>query len=494
MGLLAEVLLYRVAFGINVPILTVAVLGTATWFSPKRRPADPLDWWLAAVAIAAALGPALRTDPTVVALDLVLVVGGVAGWTLAVAGLPVTRRATLAVVQLALEAFGSAVAGAGMLVARAGADGAFARGGVALGRAAPLLRGLVVAVPLVVVFTGLFASADAVFGRGVDALLHQPFALDAALPRILFIVAMAWLVGAAVALAGGAYRPTLGLAPDTPSPANGIGWVDVPPEGASAPRRGAIEALTVLAIVSLLFAAFAVVQIVYLFGGASTLAAIGMSYSDYARQGYFQLAVAVGLAGLLLVAVHLVTGRTRGFVVGAFSLLLLIGVILASAGFRLRLYQEAYGWTELRFYVAASILWLGTAAAVTALLLWRDRMRWLAHGLAASAVAITLGVSAIGPHAFVTHENLARVLDPTLVAPGGHAGFDASYVLTLGDDAVPDLVAALAYLPARERDLVLRDLEWRRSQLATDPTSLGWASWNLARERARQALGELPGR
>lgn len=501
-GLLAELLLYQAALGVNVPILAVAVLGIATWFSPHRRPADPLDSWLAAVAIAASLGPALRTDPTVIALDLVLVVGGIAGWTLAVAGLPVTRRATLAVVQLCLEAFGSAVAGAGMLVSRAGADGAFARGSVALGRAAPLLRGLVVAVPLVVVFTGLFASADAVFGRGVENVLHQPFALEEALPRMVFIVAIAWLVGGTVALAGGAYRPTLGTAPDEQARAAGIGWVEVPDgsdhvgrrAGAPAPRRGAIEGLTVLGVVNLLFAAFAIVQIVYLFGGASTLAAIGMSYSDYARQGYFQLAVAVGLAGLLLVAVHLVTGRTTGFVVGAFSLLLLIGVILASAGFRLRLYQEAYGWTELRFYVAASILWLGTAAAVTALLLWRDRMRWLAHGLAASAVAITLGVSAIGPHAFVTHENLARVLDPTLVAPGGHPGFDASYALTLGDDAVPDLVAALAYLPPRERDVVLRDLEWRRAQLATDPTSQGWASWNLARERARQALAELPGR
>ena len=502
-GLLAELLLYRVAFGINVPILTVAVLGVATWFSPRRRPADPLDWWLAAVAVVAALGPALRTDPTVVALDSVLVVGGIAGWTLAVCGLPVTRRATVAVVQLALEAFGAVVTGAGMLLARAGADGAFSRGSTALGRTAPLLRGLIVAVPLVVVFTGLFASADAVFGRGVETVLHQPFALEEALPRVIFIVAIAWLVGGSVALAGGAYRPTLGVAPHEAGPAPGTGWVEVPTDGSGqagiqaappAPRRGAVEALTVLAIVNLLFAAFALVQIVYLFGGASTLSAIGMSYSDYARQGYFQLAVAVGLAGQLLVAVHLVTGRTTAFVVGAFSLLVLIGVILASAGFRLRLYQEAYGWTELRFYVAASILWLATAAAVAAFLLWRDRMRWLAHGLAAGAVAITLGVSAIGPHAFVTHENLARVLDPSLVAPGGHAGFDASYVLTLGDDAVPDLVAALAYLPPRERDQVLRDLEWRRAQLATDAAGQGWASWNLARERARQALTELPGR
>jgi hypothetical protein len=256
----------------------------------------------------------------------------------------------------------------------------------------------------------------------------------------------------------------------------------------------ATEALVVLAAVDLLFGAFAAVQVVYLFGGADTLAAIGMTYADYARQGYFQLVVVVALAGLLLVGVHQVTGRTRGFLVAGFALLGLTGVILASAALRLRLYQEAYGWTELRFYVAASILWLAAGAGIAALLLWRDRMRWLAHGLAMSAVAITLGISALGPHAFVTHENLARVLHPELVAPGGHPGFDAEYAVTLSDDAVPDLVAALDRLSAADHDVVLFDLRRRRDELAADLASSPWIAWNLARERARAALEAVPGR
>jgi hypothetical protein len=121
-------------------------------------------------------------------------------------------------------------------------------------------------------------------------------------------------------------------------------------------------------------------------------------------------------------------------------------------------------------------------------------MRWLAHGLALSAVAITLGVSVLGPHAFVTHENLARVVDPTLVAPGGHPGFDADYAVSLGDDAIPELVAALAYLRPFDRAVVLQNLQRRRDELAGDPASAGWMSWNLAREQARAALEGLPGR
>ena len=491
-GLVVELLLDRTALGVNVPMLTAATLGLIALIG-RRGPADPVDWWLPAVAILASLGPALRTDPTVVALDVLLVLGGIAGWALAIGGVPVTRRTSEMVVLLFIDSILAALVGAGMLARRAGADGFLSEELQGFRRGTPVIRGLILAVPVVGLFTILLASADAVFGRGLEDVLNQSIELDQVAERGLFALAAAWLVGGLLALTVGAYKvPAIDAPTDQPTPA---GWLpaDGPPPAAATGRRGATEALTILGAVNVLFAIFAGVQVVYLFGGASTLAAIGMTYSDYARQGYFQLVAVTCFAGLLLVGAHLVVGRSRAFLVSSFVLVGLTGVILASAAFRLRLYQEAYGWTELRFYVAASILWLAVGAGIGMVLVWRDRMRWLAHGLAASAVAITLGVSLIGSHAFVTRENLARVLDPTLVAPGGRTGFDASYALSLGDDAVPDLVAALDYLPPRERDQVLRDLEWRRTQLATDVSSTGWASWNLARERAREALATLPG-
>jgi len=259
-------------------------------------------------------------------------------------------------------------------------------------------------------------------------------------------------------------------------------------------RIGVVETLTVLVAVDALFAAFAVVQVVYLFGGADTLGVVGMTYSDYARQGYFQLVGVVGLAGLLLLGAHEVIGRTRAFLVGALALLGLTSVILASAALRLALYQGAYGWTELRFFVASSIAWLALCLAFAIGLLAADRMRWLPHGLAASAVAVTLAVSALGPQAFVIRENLARILDPGLVAPGGYAGFDLSYGLTLGDDAVPDLVAALTVLPSSQRGSLLARLQLRREDLSNDPTTAGPLAWNLSRVRARAALETLPER
>ncbi len=144
--------------------------------------------------------------------------------------------------------------------------------------------------------------------------------------------------------------------------------------------------------------------------------------------------------------------------------------------------------------MAASIGWLGLCIGLALSLVLIDRMRWLPHAVAMSAVAVTLAITALGPQAFITHENLARLAEPGRVAPGGYAGFDADYVLSLGDDAVPDLVAALAYLPPADRAAVLARLRIRQQEVGPDAATQSPLAWNLARERARAALAELPGR
>ncbi|HKG19650.1 MAG TPA: DUF4173 domain-containing protein, partial [Candidatus Limnocylindrales bacterium] len=241
-----------------------------------------------------------------------------------------------------------------------------------------------------------------------------------------------------------------------------------------------------------LFAAFAIVQVMFLFGGADTLAAVGMTYSDYARQGYFQLVGVVGLAGLLLIGAYEIAGRRRAVLASGLALLVLTGVILASAALRMKLYQDAYGWTELRFFVGASIAWLAAGLAIAIALLLTDRMRWIAHGLAVSAVLVTLAISAIGPQAFVIDENIARALHPELVPPGGEVGFDTDYGLTLGQDTIPQLVAALDRLGPSARRVALVELQGQKSALSLDDGTRSPFAWNLSRERAREALAAVP--
>jgi hypothetical protein len=496
-GVLADLMFDRVALGINVPLATVAILIALAWLG-ERRPIDPLDLWLPVVALLAALGPAFRTDPSVIPLDLGLAAAAVGAWSFAVRGVAVTRGTTTAITALGARGVVALGTGFATLLARSGADGYFSRGTRQFGRLAPIARGALIALPIVFGFSVLLSSADAVFGRALDEALHLPLDLDEVIGRATFSILAAVLVAGPIAIAGGALRGWPGAASPgsaEPVPIEGeVAGSPMPARDDVGRRPGATEALIVLVAVDVLFAAFAVVQVVYLFGGADTLALVGMTYSDYARQGYFQLAFVVALAGVLLLGAHEVMGRTRGFVIAALGLMLLTGVILASAAFRLRLYQDAYGWTELRFFVAASIAWLAACVVLAIVLVGWGRMRWLPHGIALAAVAITLAVTAIGPQAFVMHQNLARVLDPGLVPPGGRSGIDLHYGMTLGDDAIPDLVAALALVPAPEGSTLLDQLHLRREELERDTASQGPLSWNLARERAREALARLPGR
>ena len=494
-GVVGDVLFDRVGLGINVPIAVGGILVATTIFRPRQRRIDPLDLWLPPVALAAALVVALRTDLVIVFLAVLLAGLATLAWAVAASGEALTRRSVLAVAALGALAATSLGVGSLAVLASAGSDGALHDLGASGRRAVPVARGILIAVPIVAGFGLLLTSADAVFARVVGNVLSVPFDIADLAGRLSMVVIVAWAVGGLLAVAGdaapfrlAAVDGALGedLSRDLAAVAGSVGGR----------LRASTEALVVLVAVDVLFAAFVVLQLAYLFGGQVIVAATGVTYSDYAREGYFQLVAVVAGAGMLLAVAELAArrpeGRSRAFILAALTLLGLTAVILASAAVRLGLYQQIYGWTELRFYVAASIGWLAIGGAVAIALLVRDRMAWLFHGLAFGAVAVTLLVAAVGPQALVTQQNLARVLDPNLVPPGGHSGFDAGYAATLGDDAVPLLVAALPSLDPASRATLLLTLGERRIELASDHASRAWPAWNLSRERARAALETLP--
>ena len=259
------------------------------------------------------------------------------------------------------------------------------------------------------------------------------------------------------------------------------------------PRLGVVESLTILVAVDVLFAVFVGLQLAYLFGGLDTMAAGGITYADYARRGFFELVAVTCLSGCLVVGLNaVVSQRTRGFVAAAVVLAGLTAVVLASAALRLGLYQDAYGWTELRFYVAATIAWLALGITAAIVLLLTDRMRWLAHAMTIAAVAVLVGVNAIGPQRFVAEENVARLLNPALVPPDGRHGLDLEYATTLGFDAVPALVTALPALGEADQTRLSYWLEIQWQELGRTEYA-GLPAWNLARQRAEDALAPLFG-
>jgi hypothetical protein len=492
-GGVAQALLFRTALGINALLMTAAVLVTGlviARLAGRTDRFDPLDGWLplAALGVAGMIG--LRSDPTLVFLDAATAATLLGASMAALAGASVTRRSALAITILGTLVLAWVCVGIlrVTIAARRPAGAPGWRSRLPAG-AAPIARGLLIALPVLVVFVALFASADAIFAAMAGNLFAWQVDLGELPMRVALAFVVAWPVAGLLAVGVGAAGIDRRTAAPIPQSLGAAAAEPLP----LFPGLGVIEAVTILVAVDVLFALFVILQLAYLFGGLDTMAAGGITYANYARGGFFQLVAVTVLAGGLVVCLHaVVERRTRAFIGSAVGLAILNVIVLASAALRLALYQQAYGWTELRFYIDATIAWLGIGIVAATVLLVRDRMRWLPHAMTIAAVAVLVGVNVIGPQRLVADENVARLLDPGRVPPDGRRGLDVYYMLTLDDDAVPAFVAALPALTGDERAAVGYELQVRRVTLS-QPELTAWPAWNLAREEARQALRPLPG-
>jgi hypothetical protein len=470
-GLLAQSLFYRSALGINVGIAAIVVLAVAYRLRPSGARIDSLDRWIAPAAVIFAALPALRVDPMLLLFDIPAAFVLVTMSAVSFAGVPLTRRAADILIILGLVVVGRIVSGGALLLAALpdlGRPLARRTGG----RIGSVGIGIALAFPFLLVFAFLFASADAVFSSAVTNLFDlRKWSIGELIGRVLLAATFAWVGGGVFLLAGrGADTATSPVLPRL--------------RGVLSSTAGA----TTLLAVDALFVFFVALQIAYLFGGSDTLNATGLSYSTYARRGFFELIAVAVLAGGLLFAVELVVAkRTRVYVGAALTLALATLVIVVSAAYRMQLYQLAYGWTEQRFYALAGIAWLGAGGACAAVLVGRDATRWLPHASALIGLAVAIAINLIGPSAYVARQNLERVVDPSALPADASHGLDAYYLATLGDGAIPTLVEYLPRLGASDRVALgsaLRTLALEGRDLGPAPIP----GFSLDRERARQAL------
>jgi hypothetical protein len=451
-ALLASIAIPDVPVGLSITLVAFAVAIAVVASRPVELDRVALLYGGSALVLASV--PILRAAEWVVAVDLAAA---------AVLGALAVTRATSW-----QEVFRSPLAVMGRLTRAPGfiAPALVPRPGFAR-RLGPALRGAGLGAVLLLVFGTLFATADRAFASlASDLLIPDDVRLDLVAARIL--VFGATLVGTgALILAGRRYALATG------------GEATAPAEHPRGLGRG--EWLTPLVLLDLLFLGFVAVQMAVLFGGHRyVLDTEGVTYAEYARQGFFQL-VAVGALTLAVVAgaVRWARVETRGdsvllrLLLGALSLLTL--VVLASALRRLNLYEDAFGLTRLRLSVHATILWMAGIFVLVLVAGAMTRTSWLPRAAVTltglSLVAFTL----VNPEGLVAERNVER-----FEATGS---LDLGYIRTLGVDAVP----ALLELPPAVRCWAL---EVTAMRLTPSDSILGW---NLPRNRARALLGGAVG-
>ena len=179
----------------------------------------------------------------------------------------------------------------------------------------------------------------------------------------------------------------------------------------------------------------------------------GLSYAEYAREGFFQLCAVAGMNFVIMLCINRYVNqknpvllRTLCIVLALFTL-----ILLGTAASKLWLYIARYGLTQDRVYAA----WFMGLLAVLFVLIILGRFvpsfKTLPVSLAVT-VALFLLFALSGPNRWIAGYDVARYLD------GTRDEIDVDMLCDLGDDAVPALVKLESFL-CQENGGVRPDVE-----------------------------------
>jgi hypothetical protein len=465
--------------GISFPIwviLAIAGLFAAAWWE-HRRPAAA-SYVLAAISLALALTPFLRSEPFSSSITALLAVGslGLLAATFTSGNWTLYRIGDLLLASMKLISAG--LVRGGQSLVRKSAPESEQAGLTALRSVRrngfPVLRGLILALPVVAVLSALLASADPVFSRMLENILRvfNVENLPQYIFRFTYVLIFTYIFCGVLLFA--LFPEPVEARPDPNQP-----W--------KMRFLGSTETWVILGCVVLLFAIFVGLQFRYLFGGQANISETGFTYSEYARHGFSELVAVAVLSLMLTIGLGAITRRERPVQERTFTwltiaLISLVLIILVSALQRLVLYENAYGFTRLRTYTHIFIPWLAVLLLAAVVL---EAVRQPGHfGLALLLVSLGFGLT-------FTALNVDRlIVDLNLQRARAGEELDANHLVGLSADAVPAL--AVAY---QDPSMQLQTRDKIGAVLACDLLSRAypsdWRAYRISEARADKTLQSL---
>ena len=242
---------------------------------------------------------------------------------------------------------------------------------------------------------------------------------------------------------------------------------------------------TVLVMVNAVYILFCAIQFTYLFGGEEVIRSIpDYTYAEYARRGFSELIVVTVInLSILLIGLRFTKngGKLDRLVLALRCLLVLCTVImLYSAHLRLKLYEDAYGYTYARIFAHTFIGFLFTLFMLTLYKLWRRELPLLKAFAVAALLAYTT-LNYVNIDAIIAQRNIDRYFRTGKI--------DLDYLQELSYDAMPELtrLSADSYgdMAAKAEAVLLRD---KQAELNSESP---WQSYNFSKAKAKRILSEI---
>ena len=330
--------------------------------------------------------------------------------------------------------------------------------------------GLIISAPLLVIVVALLAEADTVFQNLIVNILKPlefigsiPFAERVGIIGIITVLLFGYLTIVLKAEVEGMSEAT---------ERDAGGW-------------DATIVATVLVMVNAVYILFCVIQFTYLFGGEEVIRSIpDYTYAEYARRGFSELIVVTVInLSILLIGLHFTKndGKLDRVVLGLRCLLVLCtAVILYSAHLRLKLYEEAYGYTYARIFAHTFIGLLFILFVITFYKLWRRELP-LGKAFVIAALLTYTTLNYVNVDAIIARNNIDRYFNTGKI--------DLDYLQELSYDAIPELTRLSV---AGDDDIVAKKIaEFLRDKGVKLRSESPWQSYNLSKSRTKRILSEI---
>ncbi|MGM0845249.1 MAG: DUF4153 domain-containing protein [Bacillota bacterium] len=327
-----------------------------------------------------------------------------------------------------------------------------------------IVLGILISLPLVF-FTGLLLmSADRHFAQLVELLPLQMLNLSVGeeMARLVFILIVSLLMYSFVRI----------LRRDHTSYSRQLKSKKVNLEG--------IIVITVLISLNGLYALFTFVQFQYFFSDSLIT---GLTYADYARRGFFELIVVTLINWSIVVTViktmSLESKKMKVMINALLSLLVgMSGIMLYSAGMRLSLYEEAYGFTMARILAHAFMVWIGIILTFTLIKIWYKSLS-LSRFYIISSLLFYSALNIMDLNGLIVQKNLERYQETERVDL-----FYFQQISAAGTLGLIELYEENPDVPGLREALI-------KEKKNAENNKESWQSGNLVKKQAREALNEI---
>ncbi|MCH5585427.1 DUF4173 domain-containing protein [Shimazuella sp. AN120528] len=266
-------------------------------------------------------------------------------------------------------------------------------------------------------------------------------------------------------------------------------------------RIDGIITLTILFLINIIYILFTAIQVSYLFGAAKRLLPTGVTYAEYATQGFYQLVIVTILNIFIVILVIYLVQKKQITIYRIVQVLLSIltactAFILVSAFQKLSLYEGVYGYTYTRILVHAFMILLLSFMIISLMKTWKNDISLIRI----SSIVILIWyvtLNYINIDQIIAEQNVKRYYSTkqnlSTSAPYSNKNryryseyVDISYLNQLSYAAVPQLIRLRS--EPKLKPIIDKNLKMIKSQLDKEKD---WQSFNISKYRAKKLLDEI---